>query len=171
MLILISSQSTRAFPSQSGTCEITGVPTGAMSGRTVFSGANSRVSFSINPQIITAGQAHQITFSRTSGSGGFRGLLLYAQNESGDRIGIFDTSSPSLQYLDNCGGALNSTITHTDTSAFADSFTINWTAPANYFGNVTFSAIVYESASSTFNVLTPLLVVNSNIIYANGFEN
>jgi len=146
-----------AFPSQSGTCDITGVPTAGMPGRVVQIGASSDVAISISPSNITPGQIHQLTFTRTSGSGGFRGLLLYAENDSGDRIGEFDISNPSMALQNySCGGPLNSTVTHGNTSTFESTFSINWTAPTNYFGYVTFSSIVYDNANSVFNIPTPL---------------
>jgi hypothetical protein len=159
VLTLLSCNTLMAFPSQSGTCNTSGVPTAGMPGRTVQSGTNSDVAFSLYPLMITPGQTHQLTITRTNGSGGFRGLLLYAQNGSGDRIGIFDISDPSmaLQYF-VCGGSPSSTVTHTSSSTLASTFSINWTAPTNYIGNVTFSAIVYDSALAipVFNIPTPI---------------
>lgn len=161
-----------AYGGGSGTCDITGVPTPSMPQRTIHEGGASRFSISFNPSKIVPGQSHQVTLSRIAGSGGFRGLLMYAENEGGDRVGTFDVANtPSVQQLD-CSAIPNSTITHNNSSNFTSTFTINWQAPTNVFGNITFSSIVYETSPTlTFNIPTPIVVEPEDILFTNGFEN
>ncbi len=171
----INAQTVGFFPANSAICDISQINQDRSAGdgiwgggpSTLNQGAASRFGLSISPAQIKPGQEHTITLTRNTGSGGFRGLLLYAVDGSNNRVGTFTISDATqMQTLPTSvtgTGCSNhsSILTHTLISAFSATQNFTWTAPASLSGNVTISAIAFEHSSGSpgiYNVPTPLTV-------------
>lgn len=154
---LVCVEKAHAFSLRSGTCNTSEVPVGSMPGRAVLTGVSSKFTSAMSPVRVIPNREHTIVLTRVSGSGGFRGLLLYVLDSDFNRIGtLAAVGGASVQNLSSCGGPGN-TLTHTPSSSFAATQSFTWTAPSAVSGPVTIHAIAYE-ASTAWNVPTPLVV-------------
>lgn len=108
---------------------------------------------------------------RISGTEPFRGLLLYAENGQGARVGGF-ASFNLLNYrlLTECEGADDSTLTHQSALLKAPPQDVTWRAPDTDAGALTFRAIVLRGFNNYFILQSPPVTVFPDAIFGNGFE-
>lgn len=130
-----------------------------------FVGISSNFSISISPTTIEPGEAHTITVTRTSGSGGFQYFLLYVEDTNGDHIGTFGTlvttqTLPSS--VSECNNA--STLTHVSGASFAATQAFTWTAPASINGPVTIEAFIGDTDGYHFPTALTTTTLSSALL-------
>ncbi len=171
----LAASNAAAFPTMSGTCSTSGIMAAlnAMGGRSSLSGDDARVVAQVDAPFYVPGEPIMISIVPTSMlAGTINGVLMYVENQAGDRIGLFDVSGTNLlQPLTSCPGADGATITHTiDLSPTGvATLSVPWTAPDEDVGPIVVRLIAYESIDLLFNVPTPL-VVQSSVLFASDFE-
>lgn len=106
-----------------------------------------------------------------SGTLSFKGLLVYAEDAQGNRVGGF-ASFNLLQFrlLDGCGGATDSTLTHNSGLFRTLPQTFTWRAPATNVGPITFRAIVLRGFNDYFVFASAPVTAFDERIFTNGFE-
>eukprot|EP01006_Ploeotia_vitrea_P042868 TRINITY_DN66667_c4_g1_i1.p1 TRINITY_DN66667_c4_g1~~TRINITY_DN66667_c4_g1_i1.p1 ORF type:complete len:909 (-),score=474.29 TRINITY_DN66667_c4_g1_i1:1259-3985(-) len=97
-----------------------------------------------------AGETVQVTLNHNTGGTTFKGILIYATDSGGNRVGQW-TVPTGFQHK-SCGGESGSTLTHSSSAAKAlRSFT--WTPPAKGKGDVTFNTVVVKSSKPDWFIL------------------
>jgi hypothetical protein len=106
-----------------------------------------------------------------SGTLSFKGLLVYAEDAQGNRVGGF-ASFNLLQFrlLDGCGGDTDSTLTHNSGLFRTLPQTFTWRTPATNVGPITFRAIVLRGFNDYFVIASAPATAFDERIFTNGFE-
>jgi len=114
------------------------------------------------------GQPATLTISGTTP---FKGLLLYAEDAQGTRMGGF-TSFNLLNYrlLAECGGADDSTLTHQSALLKPPPQDVTWRAPDTDAGTLTFRAIVLRGFNDYYILQSAPVTVFQDAVFRNGFE-
>ncbi len=152
-----------AFSSGSGACNASLMAAMPMGVGTLGTGGYA-ISMPNGPW--TPGQSSVV---RLSGPGAFKGLLMYATNSSGARVGSF-TISNGYRSMPECS-ASTPTETFTHDSSVLKTVPVNftWTAPAIDVGPITFNAIVLLGFNSYF-VFVSAPISSGDSVFGNGFE-
>jgi hypothetical protein len=160
-----------AFSSGSGTCVASGQTAAPMG---MPSSGNGGYALQLQgPAGVPAnryipGQPATLTVTGTTA---FRGLLLYAEDAQGARVGGF-TSFNLLNYrlLAECGGADDSTLTHQSALTKAPPQDVTWRAPDTDVGALTFRAIVLRGFNDYFVLQSAPVTAFPDAVFGNGFE-
>jgi hypothetical protein len=106
-----------------------------------------------------------------SGVTQFKGLLVYAEDAQGNRVGGF-TSFNLLDFrvIDTCGGATDSTLTHSSSLLKTLPQTFTWRAPATDVGPVTFRAITLRGFNDFYVIQSGAIPAFDERIFSNSFE-
>lgn len=146
-----SSAIVSAFSTGSGTCVATAAAAAQMGTPSAGTG-DYAFSLSAGPTLPTnrylPGQPATLTLSGTQP---FKGLLLYAEDAQGNRVGGFTSFNlMAFRLIDACPGPADATLTHNSSVPKAPSQAFTWAAPATDVGPVTFRAIVLRGFNDYF---------------------
>lgn len=147
-----------SYSSVSGTCTATRASVSQMCGggcaSNIGNGGFVLSTGNVN-QYTVGGSAITLTVSNSFGTS-YEGLLLYAEDSNGNRVGALTFDSNKYQVMSSCGGSTNSTICHRNPNA-VNSATFTWRPPATDSGAVNFKA-VFAVSSAVWFVITPVCV-------------
>lgn len=152
-----------AFSSGSGTCNASLMAAAPMGAGTLGTGGYA-ISMPNGPW--TPGQSSVV---RLSGPGLFKGLLMYATNSSGTRVGSFAINN-GYRSMPECSGSMpTETFTHGSSISKSVPVDFTWTAPATDVGPITVNAIVLLGFNSYF-VFVSAPISSGDRVFGNGFE-
>jgi hypothetical protein len=106
-----------------------------------------------------------------SGVTQFKGLLLYAEDAQGNRVGGFGSFNLlNFRLIATCGGATDSTLTHSSSLLKTLPQTFMWRAPATDVGPVTFRAIALRGFNDYYVIESGAITAVDERIFSNSFE-
>lgn len=104
---------------------------------------------------------------KLSGVSGFKGILLYAIDDSAIQVGEWQSPFPGYQIKTGCTGDAFATLTQADATLKPVPASFTWKAPPALTGTVTLEALVMTSFGTYFNV-SGLQIAEA--IFLDGFE-